>query len=50
MTHSTIFKARPDEKLRGYLLMPLEKLRYEVRTKFRGSRQRLKNWVLGPRS
>ena len=31
----------------GYLLMPLEKLRYEIRTKFRGSRQRLKNWVLG---
>ena len=28
--HSTIFRARPDEKFRGYVLMPLEKLRYDI--------------------
>ena len=29
--HSTIFHARPDEKLRGYVLMPAERLQHELR-------------------
>jgi hypothetical protein len=29
--HSTVFKARPDEKLRGYVLMPVQRIRDEVR-------------------
>ena len=29
--HSTIFRARPDERLRGYVLMPAEKLQRAVR-------------------
>ena len=31
--HSTIFRARPDERLRGYVLMPAEKLQRAVKQK-----------------
>lgn len=30
VAHSTVFKARPEERLRGYVLMPLEKARREL--------------------
>ncbi|MEM9463614.1 MAG: hypothetical protein AAGF11_56275, partial [Myxococcota bacterium] len=28
--HSTVFRARPDERLRGYVLMPAEKIQRAV--------------------
>jgi hypothetical protein len=33
VSHSTIFKARPNEKLRGLIYMPMEKLWRRVTTK-----------------
>jgi Rps23 Pro-64 3,4-dihydroxylase Tpa1-like proline 4-hydroxylase len=33
VAHSTIFRARPDERLRGYVLMPAEKLQRAVKQK-----------------
>ncbi len=40
--HSTIFKARPDERMKGMLLMPAEKIKRAVRSKMRKLRSRLK--------
>jgi hypothetical protein len=42
--HSTIFKARPDEKLRGALWMPLESLerRVQLRQRIRRLGERAK--------
>lgn len=42
--HNTIFKARPDEKLRGAVLMPLENLerRFQVRQRIRRLGERAK--------
>lgn len=34
--HSTVFRARPDERLRGYVLMPLEKLGREGAERVKG--------------
>ncbi|MEM9195543.1 MAG: 2OG-Fe(II) oxygenase [Myxococcota bacterium] len=34
--HSTVFRARPDERLRGYVLMPLEKLAREGTERAKG--------------
>ncbi|MBC8133238.1 MAG: 2OG-Fe(II) oxygenase [Deltaproteobacteria bacterium] len=44
-SHSTIFKARPDEKLRGWVQMPAEKLRRRVIEKVRLSKKLVKSWM-----
>ena len=38
VSHSTIFKARPNERLRAYILMPVQ----EVRNRVKGSVSRVK--------
>jgi 2OG-Fe(II) oxygenase superfamily len=43
--HCTIYKARPEERLRGYVLMPAEKLQREVAAGVRGIKQRLKRLI-----
>jgi Rps23 Pro-64 3,4-dihydroxylase Tpa1-like proline 4-hydroxylase len=45
-THSTVFRARPDEKLRGLLLMPAEKVKREWRHRLGQARRQLKNWIV----
>ncbi|HVX93420.1 MAG TPA: 2OG-Fe(II) oxygenase [Polyangia bacterium] len=40
--HSTIFKARPDEKLRQYVAMPAEKLRRRIENKVNRSKEIVK--------
>ena len=50
-THSTIFRARPDERLRGYVLMPAERLQRELqeglRRVRRGVGRRVRRLVTG---
>jgi len=46
-THSTVFRARPDEKLRGLLHMPAEKLKRRIAEKVRESKSRIKSWIQG---
>ena len=41
--HSTLFRARPDERFRRYVLMPAERLKYEGRQALRA----LKRSVMG---
>lgn len=41
-THSTIFRARPDERLRGLLLMPADKLKREAVARWKGLKKRAK--------
>jgi hypothetical protein len=41
-THSTIFKARPDEKLRKFVSMPAERLRRGIEHKVKQSKQLIK--------
>jgi hypothetical protein len=41
--HSTIFKARPDERLRGYILMPAENLQRRLSDGVRRLKQGIKN-------
>jgi Rps23 Pro-64 3,4-dihydroxylase Tpa1-like proline 4-hydroxylase len=48
--HSTIFKARPDERFRGYVLMPLEKVRSFAHQRIRGTAKKVKDWVFGGRA
>jgi Rps23 Pro-64 3,4-dihydroxylase Tpa1-like proline 4-hydroxylase len=43
--HSTIFRARPDERLRGYVLMPAEKLQRAVQQQVGRVRGKLKKIV-----
>jgi hypothetical protein len=45
--HSTVFKARPDEKLRGYVLMPVQRIREEVRQGLRRVKNRVKRMLIG---
>jgi hypothetical protein len=45
--HTTVFKARPDEKLRGYVLMPVQKLRDELRRGLRRVKSRVKKMLIG---
>jgi Rps23 Pro-64 3,4-dihydroxylase Tpa1-like proline 4-hydroxylase len=45
--HSTIFKARPDEKLRGMVLMPAERLMRGVMTKARQFKSRIRRTLGG---
>lgn len=42
VAHSTIFKARPEERLRGYVLMPAEALKRQVDHRVRQVRQGMK--------
>ncbi|MEA2696310.1 MAG: hypothetical protein QOI66_581 [Myxococcales bacterium] len=42
-SHSTIFRARPDEKLRQYIRMPAERLRRQIRTQLRRSKRAVKS-------
>jgi len=41
--HSTIFKARPNEVLKGSVMMPLEKARHQIREAFRGLKRKIKS-------
>jgi 2OG-Fe(II) oxygenase superfamily len=43
--HSTIFRARPDERWRGLVQMPVEKLRRRLADKVHESKQRIKSWM-----
>jgi Rps23 Pro-64 3,4-dihydroxylase Tpa1-like proline 4-hydroxylase len=40
--HSTLFKARPDEKLKGKLLMPAEKISRSLQGAYRGLKDKIK--------
>ena len=44
--HSTVFRARPDERLRGYALMPAERLRNEVSAGLRWVKRRVKQILI----
>lgn len=44
-SHSTIFRARPNEKFRGLVQMPLEKLRRGLSAGVEGSKRRMKSWI-----
>jgi Rps23 Pro-64 3,4-dihydroxylase Tpa1-like proline 4-hydroxylase len=46
-THSTVFRARPDEKIRGLLHMPAEKIKRRIAEKVRESKSRIKSWIDG---
>ena len=43
--HTTRFKARPDEHLKRYVLMPAVALRHEVRERYRAAKRRVKRRV-----
>lgn len=45
-THSTIFRARPDELLRGFVLMPAEKLQRTVRAQVQRAKRGVKRLLL----
>jgi Rps23 Pro-64 3,4-dihydroxylase Tpa1-like proline 4-hydroxylase len=47
VSHSTIFRARPDERLRGYVLMPAEKIRNGVIQGLRRTKRQVKRWITG---
>ncbi|MEO8213926.1 MAG: 2OG-Fe(II) oxygenase [Myxococcales bacterium] len=44
-SHSTIFRARPDEKIRGLVQMPLEKFRRRLADKVKQSKRMVKSWI-----
>ena len=43
--HSTIFRARPDEKMRGLVQMPVEQLRRKVAEQVARSKKWVKGWM-----
>src|SRR5262249_38617786 len=43
--HGTIFRARPDERLRGYVLMPAEQLQRQVAGRLRSAKYRIRRLV-----
>lgn len=45
VSHSTIFKARPEEKLKGMLLMPAETLKNNVSTKVQQAKRGIKRFL-----
>lgn len=45
VSHSTIFRARPDEKIRGFIQMPVEKLRRGLAAKVKQSKKLVKSWI-----
>jgi Rps23 Pro-64 3,4-dihydroxylase Tpa1-like proline 4-hydroxylase len=44
-SHSTIFRARPDEKFRGLVTMPAEKLKREIRDRVNQAKNIVKGWI-----
>ena len=44
-SHSTIFRARPDEKFRGLVLMPAEKLQRQIADKISRGKRKLKQLI-----
>jgi hypothetical protein len=44
-THSTVFKARPDERIRGLLQMPAEKLKRRIAEKVQQSKSLIRGWI-----
>jgi hypothetical protein len=44
-THSTVFKARPNERVRGALLMPLERAQRSVKGSIQGAKKGLKRLI-----
>ncbi len=44
-SHSTVFRARPDELLRGYVLMPVERAQRAMQARVDGVKQRIKRIV-----
>jgi hypothetical protein len=45
-SHSTIFKARPNEIVKGHVLMPLETAKRNMVQAFRGMKTRLKKTLI----
>jgi hypothetical protein len=43
--HSTIFRARPDERLRGYVLMPAERLQRQVISGLQTAKRRVRRLI-----
>jgi Rps23 Pro-64 3,4-dihydroxylase Tpa1-like proline 4-hydroxylase len=43
VTHSTIFRARPDEKFRGYVTMPAERLKRNIQGRINSAKQLIKS-------
>lgn len=48
-SHSTIFQARPDERLRGYFLMPAERLQQKLRQGIGWAKREVKRAIDGVR-
>ena len=44
-SHSTVFRARPDERLRALVSMPAERLRRRLADQVQRSKQRVKSWI-----
>jgi Rps23 Pro-64 3,4-dihydroxylase Tpa1-like proline 4-hydroxylase len=44
-THSTIFRARPDERLRGFVAMPAEKLKRRIQAGIDDAKKLVKSWI-----
>jgi 2OG-Fe(II) oxygenase superfamily len=44
-THSTIFRARPDEKFRGYVTMPAERLKRNIQGRINSAKQLIKSLI-----
>lgn len=44
-SHSTIFRARPDERFRGYVQMPVERAQRAVQERIRGVKRRIKGII-----
>jgi Rps23 Pro-64 3,4-dihydroxylase Tpa1-like proline 4-hydroxylase len=44
-SHSTIFRARPDEKFRGLVAMPAEKFMRQLGGRVRNAKQIVKGWI-----
>jgi len=48
VAHSTVFKARPNERLRGYVAMPAERVANGIVRQLRRAKRRLGTWLRGP--
>ncbi len=44
-SHSTIFRARPDEKFRGLVAMPTEKIKRQIKERVHQAKQIVKGWI-----
>lgn len=43
--HSTVFRARPEERVRGYVMMPAERLQHKLLTRVRRIKRRLRQAI-----